>query len=403
VSPRFFGRLSDEHLGSRLALGEAAAFDELYRRYVHRLAAYGTHLLGDASSGDDVAQVALMRAYQSLRGGRAPATLRPWLYRIAHNAAIDIMRGRQELPTDLVPDRAAAVRDPAAAGALVTAVAALPERQRHVYVLRELHGMRIDETAAELGLSGVQVEQALFAARNRLAEQLVFGERLGCATVQRLATGPLEMRERRALKTHLRSCPTCRSELGARGVVLAFLPVAPIEWLQGLLGTLGTGGAAPVAVKVGAAVATATVVASVPIVVDQGHPHVHSLRPVTLARPVTARHPLRTAKHTATEPVTSFSVFVHHPHPSSTAGSEQKTEDRPDGGSMTTTTTTTAETTTDGSDGATTAPSSSGPVSSDGGSSGDPSSSLDTIDGGTSSSDGGSISPTESGSGGSGS
>ena len=56
MSPLFAKRLSDEHLGSRLASGEAAAFDELYRRYAHRLAAYGSHLLGDAASGDDVAQ-----------------------------------------------------------------------------------------------------------------------------------------------------------------------------------------------------------------------------------------------------------------------------------------------------------------------------------------------------------
>jgi DNA-directed RNA polymerase specialized sigma24 family protein len=41
---------------------------------------------------------------------------------------------------------------------LLTAIAALPIRQRRVYVLRELHGLRIDETAAELGLTGQQVE-----------------------------------------------------------------------------------------------------------------------------------------------------------------------------------------------------------------------------------------------------
>jgi len=44
-----------------------------------------------------------------------------------------------------------------------------------------------DETATELGLTASQVEQSLFAARNRLAEQLVFGDRLNCVTVQRLA------------------------------------------------------------------------------------------------------------------------------------------------------------------------------------------------------------------------
>ena len=54
MSPLLFRRLSDENLGSRLASGEAAAFDELYRRYAHRLAAYGSHLLGDALSDQEI-------------------------------------------------------------------------------------------------------------------------------------------------------------------------------------------------------------------------------------------------------------------------------------------------------------------------------------------------------------
>ena len=49
MSPRLLARLSDEHLGGRLAAGEAAAFDELYRRYARRLAAYGANLTGDPS------------------------------------------------------------------------------------------------------------------------------------------------------------------------------------------------------------------------------------------------------------------------------------------------------------------------------------------------------------------
>src|SRR5947209_17274848 len=144
-------RLSDGCLGSRLAAGEAAAFDELYRRYVHRLAAYGSHLLGDAAAGDDVAQSALLKAYGALREGRVPDKMRPWLFRIAHNTAIDLVVRRRELPSDDVPEVASRDAEPLA-GALVTALAALPERQRRVYVLRELHGMRIAETAGELAL-----------------------------------------------------------------------------------------------------------------------------------------------------------------------------------------------------------------------------------------------------------
>jgi DNA-directed RNA polymerase specialized sigma24 family protein len=62
-------RLSDEQLTRRLAAGEAAAFDELYRRYVQRLAVYGRQLLGDGAGGEGVAQVALLNAYRALRNG----------------------------------------------------------------------------------------------------------------------------------------------------------------------------------------------------------------------------------------------------------------------------------------------------------------------------------------------
>jgi RNA polymerase sigma factor (sigma-70 family) len=272
VSPLLFKRLSDENLGSRLASGEAAAFDELYRRYAHRLAAYGSHLLGDAASGEDVAQAAMLKAYGALRNGRLPHKMKPWLYRIAHNAAIDLVARRRELSTETLPEQSAGEREPFA-GALVEALATLPDRQRRVYVLREVHGLRIDETGAELGLTAAQVEQSLFAARNRLAEQLVFGDRLNCVTVQRLADGPLDAAERRALKTHLRSCHECRQTMGLRGRALSIFPSGVgLEWLRGLGAGL-IGGGAPVAAKVGAVVATATIVGGGTVAVEQTAQH----------------------------------------------------------------------------------------------------------------------------------
>jgi RNA polymerase sigma-70 factor (ECF subfamily) len=292
VSPLLYKRLSDENLGSRLASGEAAAFDELYRRYAHRLAAYGSHLLGDAASGEDVAQAAMLKAYGALRDGRLPDKLKPWLFRIAHNAAIDLVARRRELSTELLPEQSAGEREPFA-GALVEALATLPDRQRRVYVLREVHGLRIDETGAELGLTAAQVEQSLFAARNRLAEQLVFGDRLNCVTVQRLAEGPLDASERRALKTHLRSCRECRQTMGLRGRALSIFPSGVgLEWLRGLTAGL-IGGGAPVAAKVGAVVATATIVGGGTVAVEQTAQH-HAHRPtLTIARtPPVVGHPV---------------------------------------------------------------------------------------------------------------
>ena len=306
MSPLFFKRLTDESLGSRLASGEAAAFDELYRRYAHRLAAYGSHLLGDAASGDDVAQATMLKVYAALRSGRVPDRMKPWLFRIAHNTAIDLVVRRRELPSEHLPETASDDPEPFA-GVLVEALAMLPDRQRRVYLLREVHGLRIDETAAELGLTASQVEQSLFAARNRLAEQLVFGDRLDCVTVQRLAGGPLDAPERRALKTHLRSCGECRQAFGLRGRALTLFPSAwGLEWLRGVGAGL-VGGGAPVAAKVGAIVATATVAAGVPVAVERSTMH-HAHRPsLQLVDPATAARPRASvaATHAATVDVVS--------------------------------------------------------------------------------------------------
>ncbi|HEX4525437.1 MAG TPA: sigma-70 family RNA polymerase sigma factor [Gaiellaceae bacterium] len=328
MSPLLLRRLSDEQLGSRLAYGEAAAFDELYRRYVHRLSAYGANLLGDAASGDDVAQSALLKAYGALRDGRVPDRVKPWLYRIAHNTAIDLVVRRRELPSAELPERSTVGGEPVErSGALVAALASLPERQRRVYLLRELHGLRIDETATELGLSSSQVEQSLFVARNRLAEHLVFGDRLNCVAVQRLALGPLDGDERRALKTHLRSCPACRGRLGLRGRALGLVPVASFDWLRGLLAGLATGGA-PAAVKVGAVVATATFAVGVPAAGDQAS---HRARPVVrhLVSKVADRAPQRVT-HPRDRLVAAPVTVVHDAQPvSRRAGGERGS----DGGS----------------------------------------------------------------------
>lgn len=173
--------VDEARLTRAVAAGDSDAFDELYRLYARRLATYAGRIAGDPSAGEDVAQIALLSAYEALRRGTRPRHLRAWLYRIAHNAALETRRRRPvvaELDEEHEPsrdDETSALR-----AVLVEALSALPERQRAAYLLREVQGLRVAEIAAELDLTTEQVEQALFAARNRLAEQLTFGRRLDC-------------------------------------------------------------------------------------------------------------------------------------------------------------------------------------------------------------------------------
>jgi RNA polymerase sigma factor (sigma-70 family) len=258
---------SDESLARELAAGRTAAFDELYRRYSGQLAAYGGRLVNDRSAGEDIAQVTLMNAYQAVRRGSEPVHVRPWLYRIARNVALEtIERRREVLP---LRDDHAWVHDPRehreARAELVNALRTLPYRQRNAFLLREVQGLRVSEIAARLGLSSAQVEQALFAARNRLAEHLAFGGRLSCASVRKLDTARLTHAQQRGVNSHVRSCHACKS--GRRRGVLALVPSGLVEALRNAAAALLGGGAgAPVAAKVAAVAVTAAAVGAAPVV-----------------------------------------------------------------------------------------------------------------------------------------
>jgi RNA polymerase sigma factor (sigma-70 family) len=250
----------DEDLAAAIAAGDDAAFEELYRRYARPLAGYAGRILRDRVAGEDVAQVALLNAYQALRRGSRPTFVRAWLYRIARNAALETRERRGDVvPLEEGDATAESTFDVHTARAdLVTAVRALPDRQRSVYALRELQGLRVAEIAERLALTTEQVEQALFAARNKLAERLEFGERLDCASVQNLAEARLSRAQLRAVKSHLRSCTSCRTSPRIP-VGLATLPLA---WLRDGLAAVFAGGAA----KTAAVVAAAAVAGSIPVV-----------------------------------------------------------------------------------------------------------------------------------------
>src|SRR5205085_12047532 len=110
-----------------------------------------------------------------------------------------------------------------------------------------------------------------------------------CVSVRKLAAGPLDGDERRALKTHLRSCPGCRNEVALPARATWLFP----DWLRGLL----AGGGAPVAAKLGAVVASATVATGVPITVEHTN---HRELPQRPAAHVTPARPPTVVRHAAT-------------------------------------------------------------------------------------------------------
>ena len=133
-----------------------------------------------------------------------------------------------------------------------------------------------------------------------MAEHLVFGDRLDCVAVRRLVAGPLAADERRALQTHLRSCPDCRANTGMRGRMLSLGPLAAATWLRGLVSGAGTG-AAPVAAKLTAVAATAGLAAGLPASIELSDPGSKPLHAVLVPTKHPAAPTRRVISHTPTE------------------------------------------------------------------------------------------------------
>ena len=144
---------TDGELVERIRAGDDSAFEELYRRYRPRIAAFVHGHLRDDARAEDVTQEAFFSALRRLRATDSEIAFKPWIYEIARNAAIDSYRRTsraQEVPIDgdelLRPsDRARLVGSRAPDAALLVkerldhlrgAFDELPETHHRVLIMR---------------------------------------------------------------------------------------------------------------------------------------------------------------------------------------------------------------------------------------------------------------------------
>jgi RNA polymerase sigma factor (sigma-70 family) len=162
----------DRRLVTLVREGYETAFEEIVRRYRRPLDRFAASFVGGRS--EDVTQDAFSKALLALRGSQAEIELRPWLYRIVRNTALNDLRDRppstEELGEAIAGGRSAAAE---AEGReemteLMDRLRALPEPQRAAIVMRELEGLSHEEIAASLGLSGGAARQVIYRARQTL-------------------------------------------------------------------------------------------------------------------------------------------------------------------------------------------------------------------------------------------
>ncbi len=246
--------LRDEPLARLAAAGDRSAFEVLFARYRSALLRCSRSIVRNDHDAEDVVQSTALKALAGLGRRRDGVPFRPWLFRIAYNEAITVLRGRRARPaseleltvahTDPGPAQQTLAR--AELRALIDDLAQLTEGQRTALLLRQFNGASYDEIARVLRTTPIAARRSVSTARGNLAA-FAEGRDAGCAGIQlTIAAGDRRTMRSLAVGAHLRSCPVCREHArhpgrGARAAAL--VPVGVWELLGALRGALAPAGA----------------------------------------------------------------------------------------------------------------------------------------------------------------
>ena len=188
VKPRGGGERSDDELVTEIVRGDSAAFGELYARYVDRVYARITHLIGASADREDVLQHVFLELHRALPRFRGDAALSTFLYRITINVAYDHLRRRSRRPSEPDPDAIAALVDDAPTpedgarrrGELRQIFALLEKnkpKKRIAFVLVAVEGLSYTEASELVGADVDAVKQRVMHARRELMAMMARAER----------------------------------------------------------------------------------------------------------------------------------------------------------------------------------------------------------------------------------
>ena len=229
----------DERLVAALRRGDEAAFEAIYDRHHRALLGFCRHMLGSREEAEDALQRVFVSAHEHLRGGTAHVNLKPWLYTIARNRCLSMLRARRE--TLALDD----VHEPSSAGLaladevelgedlkdLLGDIARLPDDQRAALVLAELGDLSQQEIAVSLDVRTDKVKALIFQAREALAGWRQ-ARAVSCREIcEQLSTLKGSALRRAPIRRHLAVCPSCtafESEVKRQRAALSLLlPVVP--------------------------------------------------------------------------------------------------------------------------------------------------------------------------------
>ena len=181
-----FAGLADYELVQSAVAGREASFEELVRRYQRPIAAYVYRMVGDYDAALDLTQEVFIKVYASLSRYRPEFKFSTWIYKIAHNAAIDHLRrhATREAVASSEPDRAEATVESRRLSPeqeseraercleIETVIQMLPAPYRELILLRHSQDLSYEEIAEVTGLPLGTVKNRLFRAREAMRDLL---------------------------------------------------------------------------------------------------------------------------------------------------------------------------------------------------------------------------------------
>lgn len=176
---------SDVSLVDRAKAGDTEAFRVLVERHTRSVFRLAFRLTGNEHDADEVVQDAMIKAYRQLHRFESRASFGTWLYRIASNCAVDLLRSRprgfesldaaagDEAPapmeaTDAKPSADRLVLSGQIQRRIQDTLARLSDRERTAFVLRHVEGLSIDDISRQLNLKTNATKHSIFRAVRKM-------------------------------------------------------------------------------------------------------------------------------------------------------------------------------------------------------------------------------------------
>ena len=171
---------------ARAAKGDANAFETLMGAYEKKIYALCLRMMGNPHDGEDAAQEAMLRIWRTIGQYRFESAFSTWVYRVTASCCMDAIRKRQRHEQPSLEEMGEASGfDPADGSetpqeqterketrSVIRQAIAVPEGMREVFLLRDVHGLSVEETAQALQIAQGTVKSRLARAREKIAAEL---------------------------------------------------------------------------------------------------------------------------------------------------------------------------------------------------------------------------------------